>query len=104
MPKLQSVRSIRHVVFLSARKTNVVADSFFFFIFCSLCTYVLYRIHHIDMDGTCASQGCVPNKENKCNNLWDWFYVSEQQIVRSLIGAALCGAPSGSSLFARVGN
>ena len=56
-------------------------------------------IHHIDMDGICASQGCVPNNENK-----DWFYVSEQQIVRSLMGAALCGAPSGSSLFARVGN
>ena len=42
-------------------------------------------IHHIDMDGTCALQGCVPIKENKCTNLWDWFYVSEQQIVWTLI-------------------
>ena len=56
------------------------------------------------MDGTCASQGCVPNKKNTCPNLWDWFYASEQQIVWTLMGAALCGAPSGSSLFARVGN
>ena len=81
----------------------MVADPFFFFFSRHVHIYCI-GIHHIVMDGICASQGCVPNKENKCTNLWDWFYVSEQQIVWTLIGAALCGAPSGSSLFARVGN
>ena len=83
----------------------MVADTFFFLFFFARHVHIYcIGIHHIDMDGTCASQGCVPIKENKCTNLWDWFYVSEQQIVWTLMGAALCGAPSGSSLVARVGN